>query len=101
MTELALRRGDPDDFGALLALFDEAVAWMVARGQAGQWGDRPFSERREAGERVREFAASPGLWIVERDGEPVGALVVRVHPPHVEPVAASELYVELLMSSRA
>jgi GNAT superfamily N-acetyltransferase len=99
--ELVLRPGSADDYGALLALFDEAVAWMVARGQPGQWGDRPFSERPEAHERVREFAASPGLWIAERDGEPVGALVVGAHPPHVEPVAVPELYVELLISSRA
>jgi GNAT superfamily N-acetyltransferase len=101
MAELALRRGSPEDFRTLVALFDEAVAWMVARGQPGQWGDRPFSDRPETLERVREFAASPGLWIAERDGAPAGALVVGVHPPHVEPVAASELYIELLMSSRA
>src|SRR5207248_2107926 len=65
MAELALRPGTADDYGALLALFDEAVAWMVARGQPGQWGDRPFSERPEARRRVREFAARPGLWIAE------------------------------------
>jgi len=98
---LALRPGGPDDFGALLALFDEAIAWMVARGQPGQWGDRPFSERPATRERVREFAASPGLRIAERDGETVGALVVGARPSHVEPVAAPELYIELLISSRA
>jgi GNAT superfamily N-acetyltransferase len=98
---LGFRRGSPDDFGALLVLFDEAVAWMVARGQPGQWGARPFSERPEARERVRGFAASPGLWMAERDGAPVGALVVGSHPPHVEPIEAPELYVELLVSSRA
>src|SRR3954470_7873771 len=101
MAELALRRGRPDDFGTLVALFDEAVAWMVARGQPGQWGDRPFSERPEALERVRQFATSPGLWIAERDGAPAGVVIVGVHPPHVEPVAAPELYIELLMSARA
>jgi ribosomal protein S18 acetylase RimI-like enzyme len=98
---LALRSGGPHDFAALLALFDEAVAWMVARGQPGQWGERAFSERPEARERVREFAASPGLRIAERDGETVGALVVGAHPPHVEPVTTPELYIELLISSRA
>ena len=74
---------------------------MVARGQPGQWGDRPFSERPETRARVREFAGSEGLWIAERDGEPLGALIVGSHPPHVEPVAAPELYIELLISSRA
>jgi ribosomal protein S18 acetylase RimI-like enzyme len=99
--ELRMRPGGPADEDALLALFDEAVAWMVARGQPGQWGERPFSERPEALARVREFAASPGLWIAERDGEPAGAVIVGAHPPHVEPVAAPELYIELLISSRA
>jgi GNAT superfamily N-acetyltransferase len=100
VAELRMRPGSPADEGALLQLFDEAVAWMVARGQPGQWGDRPFSERPETRARVREFAEHAGLWIAERDGEPVGALIVGVHPPHVEPIDRSELYVELLISSR-
>jgi ribosomal protein S18 acetylase RimI-like enzyme len=95
-----IRPGSPDDEAALLALFDEAVAWMVARGQTGQWGDRPFSERKETRARVREFAEHRGLWMAERDGEPLGALIVGVHPPHVEPIDRSELYIELLISSR-
>jgi GNAT superfamily N-acetyltransferase len=100
VSELTIRRGSAADEGALLALFDEAVAWMVARGQAGQWGDRPFSERPETRARVREFAESEGLWMAEREGEPVGVVIVGAHPPHVEPIERSELYVELLISSR-
>src|SRR3954447_9947172 len=95
-----MRPGSPADEGALLQLFDEAGAWMVARGQAGQWGDRPFSDRPETRARVREFAEHAGLWIAERDREPVGALIVGSHPPHVEPIDRFELYVELLISSR-
>jgi GNAT superfamily N-acetyltransferase len=98
--EYDIRPGTPDDEGALLALFDEAVAWMVARGQPGQWGDRPFSERPETRARVREFVESPGLWIAERGDEPLGALIVGVRPPHVAPIDRSELYIELLISSR-
>ena len=100
MLEYDIRPGTPDDEGALLALFDEAVAWMVARGQPGQWGDRAFSERPETRARVREFAESPGLWIAERGDEPLGALIVGVRPPHVAPIDRSELYIELLISSR-
>ena len=100
MLDYEIRPGTPDDEGTLLALFDEAVAWMVDRGQTGQWGDRPFSERQETRARVREFAEHPGLWIAERDGEALGALIVGVRPPHVEPIDRSELYIELLISSR-
>jgi GNAT superfamily N-acetyltransferase len=98
--EVEIRRGSPADEGAILALFDEAVAWMVARGQAGQWGDRPFSQRRETRARVREFAGHRGLWIAEYDGEPVGALILGARPPHVEPIDRPELYIELLISAR-
>ena len=98
---ITIRRGSPADEATLLALFDEAVAWMVARGQPGQWGDRPFSERPETRRRVHEMAQHDGLWIAERDGAPVGALIVGDRPAHVHPIGARELYVELLISSRA
>jgi ribosomal protein S18 acetylase RimI-like enzyme len=100
MADLSIRPGSPADYDALLALFDEAVAWMVARGQEGQWGSRPFSERPESRKRVREMAASEGLWVAQRAGEPVGALIVGSHPPHVEPIERREVYIELLISAR-
>jgi GNAT superfamily N-acetyltransferase len=100
LLDYEIRPGTAADDGALLALFDEAVAWMVARGQPGQWGERPFSARPETRRRVREFAESDGLWIAERGDEPVGALIVGVHPPHVEPIDRTELYIELLISAR-
>ena len=100
MLEYDIRPGTPDDEGALLALFDEAVAWMVARGQPGSGAiARSPSGRRPA----RACASSPraaGLWIAERGDEPLGALIVGVRPPHVAPIDRSELYIELLISSR-
>jgi len=96
-----IRKGSPADEQMLLRLFDEAVEWMVARGQSAQWGDRPFSERPETRARVREMAQHEGLWIAERDGAPVGALIVGARPAHVHPIGARELYIELLISSRA
>ena len=96
-----IRKGSPADEQTLLRLFDEAVAWMVARGQSAQWGDRPFSERPETRRRVHEMAQHEGLWIAERDGASVGALIVGARPAHVHPIGARELYIELLISSRA
>jgi hypothetical protein len=33
---IGVRRGVPADADPLLALFDDAVAWLLARGQTGQ-----------------------------------------------------------------
>ena len=98
---IAIRPGRPPDEDALLALFDEAVAWMIARGQTGQWGDQLFSARPEGRRRVHEMAVHEGLWIAELDGVPVGALIVGARHPHVPPIDRPERYVELLISSRA
>lgn len=100
MTGLRLRPGGPDDVRAVLALFDEAVAWLVERGQPGQWGETPVSERPRMREQVARWAAGDGLWVAEDESVVVGALVVGEHPPHVEPVDEPELYVELLLTSR-
>jgi GNAT superfamily N-acetyltransferase len=99
--EIGIRRGTPGDYDALVGLFDEAVGWMVARGQEGQWGSRPFSERPGTRRRVRTMADHEGLWIAESAGEPVGALIVGARPPHVHPIGRAEFYIELLISSRA
>ena len=98
---MRIRRGGPGDADAVIALFDEAVAWMVSRGQTGQWGTEPMSRNERMVARVCEWAAGDGLWMAEEDGAPVGALVVGERPEHVHAVEEPELYVELLLSSRA
>ena len=98
---MRIRRGGPRDAEAVIALFDEAVAWMVARGQTGQWGSEPMSRNEKMVARVHEWAAGDGLWMMDDDGVAVGALVVGSRPSHVHPVEEAELYVELLLSSRA
>ena len=97
-----LRRGDANDVDALLALFDEAVAWMVARGQPDQWGTEPWSTNPKRVERVRGLGGSGELWIAEVDGKLAGALIVDDHPDdHVPTVDEPERYVRLLITSRA
>lgn len=100
MTHLSLRTGGAADEGVLLGLFDEAVAWLVARGQTGQWGADPFSVRSDMRERVHALATNGGLWIAEHGGEPVGALALGTAPSYAPAADRSEVYVELVLTSR-
>jgi GNAT superfamily N-acetyltransferase len=97
---MTIRPGGADDLDTLLDMLDEAVRWMVARGQVEQWGSEPWSERPERRARAQGLAGGGGLRIAELDGRPVGALVVGRAPDYVPPAAGSELYVELLVTSR-
>jgi GNAT superfamily N-acetyltransferase len=100
MRGLTIRRGDESDGPAVVAMFDEAVAWLVDRGQTGQWGATPFSERPGISERVHGFRVGGGLHIAERRGRPVGVLVVGAAPAYAPPAPVPELYIILLLSSR-
>jgi GNAT superfamily N-acetyltransferase len=95
-----IRAGTAADLDAVLALMDDAVAWMVERGQTGQWGSEPISGRLSFVERLEEWERAGGLRIAETDGEAVGALVVGEAQPYVHAVDEPELYVILLVSSR-
>jgi ribosomal protein S18 acetylase RimI-like enzyme len=96
-----VRAGGPADAATVLALFDEAVAWLVARGQTGQWGSTPFSQIDARVAAAAEWAASGGLRIAEDAGEPVGAMVLGARPEHVSPAPAPERYITALVTSRA
>ena len=65
---MRIRPGDPDDIAAVLALGDEAVAWMNARGNTQQWGTAPWtgSQGREAA--VRDQAHGGGMRIAAYAG---------------------------------
>ena len=96
-----VRPGGPQDAAVLLALFDEAAAWLRARGRERQWGTQPFSSRDSAIARVTELAASGGLRIAEDPpGTPVGAAVLGARPPWVAPADEPERYLEALVTSR-
>jgi GNAT superfamily N-acetyltransferase len=92
--------GGEADTQWLLGLFDEAVEWMVARGQSGQWGTEPFSGSPRRTAMVEGMVDTGGLRVAELDGEAVAALVVGIAPLHVPPPDAPELYINLLLSSR-
>jgi ribosomal protein S18 acetylase RimI-like enzyme len=96
-----IRPGGPADAGLVLALFDEAVAWLAARGQTGQWGTEPFSARETYVTWAAEWAAGGGLRVAEdADDAPLGAIVLGARPAWVSRAPVPELYIEALVSSR-
>lgn len=95
-----LRRGTPEDEQALLDLFDEAVAWLVERGQPEQWGSEPWSGSERHRAFVADLARSEGFVVAEEDGEVVGATVVGEPMPYAPPPREPELYLRLLITSR-
>jgi hypothetical protein len=84
----------------MLALFDEAVRWLVARGREGQWGSAPFSSSPERIEQAWGWGRDGGLWIAEAEGTPVEAMVLGAASAYVPPAAEPELYVLALVASR-
>lgn len=98
---VTIRAGGPADLGTLLTWFDEAVTWMVERGQPEQWGSKPWSQVPERVNRVEDLVWSGQMWVAEYDGAPAGALVISGQPPSwVPPVDEPELYVHMLITSR-
>lgn len=98
---MEIRRGDKRDLPTLMELFDEAVAWMVSRGNTEQWGSEPWSTQPERVARVGDIVENGDLWLAEIDGVPTGALIVTDRAqPYVPPADEPELYVSLLLVSR-
>jgi GNAT superfamily N-acetyltransferase len=74
---------------------------MVARGQSASGATgRSRSARRRASASTR-WRSTRACGSPSADGAPVGALIVGARPAHVHPIGARELYIELLISSRA
>jgi GNAT superfamily N-acetyltransferase len=99
---MRIRPGGAGDIDAVLALGDEAVTWMNARGNTQQWGTAPWtgSQPREAV--VRDLAHGGGMRIAaDPDGTVLGVLVITGTPqPYVPAAEEPELYVNLLLVSR-
>jgi GNAT superfamily N-acetyltransferase len=85
----------------LLALFDDAIEWLVARGQTGQWGSAPFSAVPARVERARGWAAGGGLWFAIDGAADAGAIVLGDAHDYVPPADRPELYVQVLLTAAA
>ncbi len=97
-----IRRGGPDDLPAMMAMLDGAVAWLAEAGRPGQWGSEPWSADEKRTARVADRLRTDVVWIAEIDGEPAGALTHSSDSPDYVPDAGEpELYVRVLVTSRA
>jgi len=100
MTEVQIEPSGEDDLDVVLALFDEAVAWLVERGSAAQWGSEPWSQDPAKVQRVRAMLSGGRAFLATSDGAPVGALVLDHPLPYVPPTTEPEVYVTVLLASR-
>lgn len=99
-TAVTTRVGGPGDVPAWLALFDAAVAWLVANGRAEQWGRAPLSAHPAHVARVTRWADSGQARVAEVHGRVVGALAVGPAPRYVPPTECRELYLEGFVTAR-
>lgn len=97
-----VRRGVPEDFDAVMALGDEAVVWMNARGNTTQWGTQPWTGNDRRGQVIHDRLLGDGTRIMETDeGEVVGVLMATdQHQEYVPEAGEPELYINLLLTSR-
>jgi GNAT superfamily N-acetyltransferase len=98
--ELSIRAARAEDEAALLCMLDEAVAWMVERGQSEQWGSEPWSQSEVSRRAARSMVRDGGLYMLESDGVVVGALHVGERSEHVEALDVPEVYIRLVLTSR-
>lgn len=96
-----IRHGGEADVATVLSLLDAATRWLVARGRVGQWGTEPHSTSRRRIDMVTTWARNGDLYLAYIDQEPVGAVAVGDAPSYVPPAREPELYVNLLVTSRA
>jgi GNAT superfamily N-acetyltransferase len=105
---MRIRQGGPTDLDAVLALGDEAVAWMNARGNTTQWGTTPWTANDQRMQKIRGYMSSGGVRIAESDdgesdgaGEVIGVLVAtQQRASYASDPGEPELYVNLLLTSR-
>ncbi len=89
------------DAPAVLALFDETIAWFASFGNEAQWGTEPWSAQERRVRTVTEACEMPEAWVAELPGAGiVGALVLGDAMDYVPPATQPELYVRMLIASR-
>jgi ribosomal protein S18 acetylase RimI-like enzyme len=105
-SDIALRLATGNDTDAVVSLYDQAVAWLAARGRTGQWGTTPFSARPDAVALIRGRAGSGTMWLAHTGAQLLGAIVLGDKPPvYIKPAVGSagepEIYISGFITSRA
>jgi GNAT superfamily N-acetyltransferase len=95
-----------DDLDTVLALFDGGVAWLAAKGMAGQSGITPFSALPAMREHILKWIRSGALFIARERGTPVGTLALSETTPGYarntwEGPPHSFLYLEAFTTARS
>jgi GNAT superfamily N-acetyltransferase len=98
-----LRVATADDTAAVVALYDEAVDWLAARGRSDQWGTTPFSARPEVVAMIQARAESGDMWLAHIGDRILGAIVLGDKAPHyIDPADHwPEIYITGFITSRA
>lgn len=98
-----IRKATLDDLPAILQLYDDAVAWLNARGNTEQWGTTPVSSRPHLVIKMAEYIQ---FGAVAESEELLGFIAVDINTP--EPFAQligqeaveNSCYVRTLVASR-
>ncbi|MFB9239439.1 GNAT family N-acetyltransferase [Plantactinospora siamensis] len=100
---VVVRRAIGTDLGDVLALYDEAVAWLAALGRADQWGTAPFTSRPEVVAMIRGRVRTDRMWLARAGSRTVGAIVLGGPAPSYIPVPAGEpeIYLSGFVTTRA
>ena len=99
-----IARGEPADLTAILAIFDDAVAWLGAESIASQTTMLSAAEVPTMVERLRIHLENDLFLLAEYGGELVGALAVNFVPPSYcwkDAVAGDAVYVHPFATERA
>jgi len=72
-----------DDLPGIIALFDDALAWLNRRGITGQWGTTPFSALPTMREHFGALIDREAMFVARsgREHEPIGTVAVGPHVP--------------------
>jgi hypothetical protein len=81
-TVIDIRPARTDDVNSVVALFDDAIAWMVSQGITDQWGTTPVSADPGRVAFLAGFVDRGEMFLaLDQRDVPLGTIAVSDHPP--------------------